>query len=79
MINEKTVAILAPDLLGNICDWPTIRQIANKYNLRVLHDSADTLGANLSGNPVGIFSDMSIQASMDHISLIVLATVALYV
>ena len=60
MINEKTVAILAPDLLGNICDWPTIRQIANKYNLRVLHDSADTLGANLSGNPVGIFSDMSI-------------------
>ena len=60
MINEKTVAILAPDLLGNICDWPTIRQIANKYNLRVLHDSADTLGANLSGNPVCIFSDMSI-------------------
>ena len=37
MINEKTVAILAPDLLGNICDWP-VRQIANKYNLRVLHD-----------------------------------------
>ena len=60
MINEKTVGILAPDLLGNICDWPRIRQIANKYNLKVLHDSADTLGAELSGDPVGIFSDMSI-------------------
>jgi CDP-4-dehydro-6-deoxyglucose reductase, E1 len=60
MINEKTVGILAPDLLGNICDWPTIRQIANKYNLKVLHDSADTLGAELAGDPVGIHSDMSI-------------------
>ena len=60
MINEKTVAILAPDLLGNICDWSKIRQIANKYDLKVLHDSADTLGANLSGEPAGIFSDMSI-------------------
>jgi CDP-6-deoxy-D-xylo-4-hexulose-3-dehydrase len=60
MINEKTVGILAPDLLGNICDWPRIRQIADKYNLKVLHDSADTLGADLSGDPVGIFSDMSI-------------------
>ena len=60
MINEKTVGILAPDLLGNICDWPKIRQIADKYNLKVLHDSADTLGADLSGEPVGTFSDMSI-------------------
>lgn len=60
MINENTLGILAPDLLGNICDWPKIRQIADKYNLKVLHDSADTLGADLLGEPVGTFSDMSI-------------------
>jgi len=60
MISDKTVAILAPDLLGNICDWPRIRKIADQYGLKVLHDSADTLGAELSETPVGKYSDMSI-------------------
>jgi len=60
MISDKTVAILAPDLLGNICDWPKIRKIADQYGLKVLHDSADTLGATLSEIPVGQYSDMSI-------------------
>ena len=60
MISDKTVAILAPDLLGNICDWPKIRKIADQYSLKVLHDSADTLGATLSEIPVGHYSDMSI-------------------
>ena len=46
---EKTVAILAPNLMGNICDWEKIRLIANKYNLIVIEDSADTLGATLNG------------------------------
>lgn len=60
MITDKTVAILAPDLLGNICDWPKIRDIADKYGLKVLHDSADTLGATINGISVGSYSDMSI-------------------
>jgi CDP-6-deoxy-D-xylo-4-hexulose-3-dehydrase len=60
MITRKTVGILAPDLLGNICDWPEIRKIADKYNLKVLHDSADTLGATIVNEPVGSYSDMSI-------------------
>ena len=47
MITEKTVAILAPNLMGNLCNWPKIREIANKYNLLVIEDSADTLGATL--------------------------------
>ena len=28
-INKNTKAILAPNLLGNLCDWPLIRNIAN--------------------------------------------------
>ena len=60
MITDKTVAILAPDLLGNVCDWPKIREIADKYNLKVIHDSADTLGASINGVPAGFYSDMSI-------------------
>ena len=60
LITDKTVAILAPNLLGNLCDWEKIRNIANKYDLKVIEDSADTLGATLKNIPSGKFSDMSI-------------------
>jgi len=59
-INKRTVAILAPNLMGNLCDWPEIRKIADKYNLIVIEDSADTLGATINGKSSGVYSDMSI-------------------
>ena len=59
-ISENTKAILAPNLLGNLCDWPLIRKIADKYNLVVIEDSADTLGAKIDGNSSGFYSDISI-------------------
>ena len=59
-INKNTKAILAPNLLGNLCDWPLIRKIADKYNLVVIEDSADTLGAKIDGNSSGFYSDISI-------------------
>ncbi|MDE0784933.1 MAG: aminotransferase class I/II-fold pyridoxal phosphate-dependent enzyme, partial [Planktomarina sp.] len=60
LISDKTVAILAPNLMGNLCDWPKIREIADKYNLTVIEDSADTLGATVNGKSSGFYSDMSI-------------------
>ena len=60
MITDKTVAILAPNLMGNLCNWPEIRKIADKYNLIVIEDSADTLGATIAGEKSGMYSDMSI-------------------
>tara|TARA_B100001939_G_scaffold347065_1_gene367552 strand:+ start:1087 stop:2292 length:1206 start_codon:yes stop_codon:yes gene_type:complete len=60
MITDKTVAILAPNLMGNLCNWPKIREIADKYNLIVIEDSADTLGATIDGKSSGFYSDMSI-------------------
>ena len=59
-ITDKTVAILAPNLMGNLCNWPKIRSIADKYNLTVIEDSADTLGATINGKSSGFYSDMSI-------------------
>ena len=60
MLSEKTVAILAPNLLGNICNWPEIRAIADANNLIVIEDSADTLGGKINGRYSGYYSDMSI-------------------
>ena len=47
-------------MLGNLCDWPLIRKIADKYNLIVIEDSADTLGAKINGKYSGFYSDISI-------------------
>jgi CDP-4-dehydro-6-deoxyglucose reductase, E1 len=59
-ITKKTKAILVPNLIGNIPNWKKIRAIANKYNLKVLEDSADTLGAKINNKSTGIYSDISI-------------------
>ena len=59
-ITKKTKAIMIPNLIGNLPDWKKIRQIANKYKLLVIEDSADTLGATINNKPSGIFSDISI-------------------
>ena len=37
MVTDNTVAILAPDLLGNLCDWEKIREMP-KYGLIVIQD-----------------------------------------
>ena len=60
MITDKTVAILAPNLMGNICDWEKISNIAKQYNLVIIEDSADTLGGKLNNKSSGSYSDMSI-------------------
>ena len=59
-ITKKTKALLIPNLIGNLPNWKKIRQIANKYNLLVMEDSADTLGATINSRPSGIYSDISI-------------------
>ena len=59
-ITKKTKAILVPNLIGNIPNWKKIRSIAKKYNLKILEDSADTLGAKINNKPTGIYSDISI-------------------
>ena len=52
-INKKTVALMIPNLLGNIADWKKINKIAKKYNLRVIEDSADTIGYTINKKNVG--------------------------
>lgn len=58
-ITDRTEAMVIPDLMGNFADWDKIRQIANKHNLALLHDSADTIGHTLRGSPVGTRADIS--------------------
>ena len=58
-INKKTVALMIPNLLGNIADWKKIDKIAKKYNLKIIEDSADTIGYTVSKKKLGRYSDVT--------------------
>tara|TARA_Y100000590_G_scaffold290595_1_gene327119 strand:+ start:1873 stop:3078 length:1206 start_codon:yes stop_codon:yes gene_type:complete len=57
-INKKTAAIMIPNLLGNIAEWKFIYSIAKKYNLKVIEDSADTIGFTYLKKNTGKYSDV---------------------
>ena len=61
-INEKTSAIIAPDLMGNICEWEKIQEIVSRKNknIKIICDSADTLGASLFSKSTGSYCDAAI-------------------
>ena len=58
-INAKTVALMIPNLLGNIADWKKISAIAKKYKLNVIEDSADTIGYTIDNKTSGKYSDIT--------------------
>ena len=58
-ITKNTKAILGINLMGNIADWIKIKMIAKKYNLVVIEDSADTIGAKINNRSTGFYTDAS--------------------
>ena len=58
-INKKTVAIMIPNLLGNVPNWQAIYKIAKKHKLKVIEDSADTIGYTYNNKNFGKYSDIS--------------------
>lgn len=60
MITPNTRAMCIPNLIGNVCDWEQLATIAKRHGLKVIEDSADTLGATLNGQSSGHWSDISI-------------------
>jgi len=58
-INKNTKAIIIPNLLGNIPNYKKIINIAKKYSLKVIEDSADKIGYSVNGKNFGKFSDIS--------------------
>lgn len=43
-LTNKTVAIMIPNLLGNVCKWKEIYHFAKNFKLKVIEDCADTIG-----------------------------------
>jgi dTDP-4-amino-4,6-dideoxygalactose transaminase len=58
-ITSRTRVILPVHLYGQLADMPAIIEIANKYDLLVLEDSAQSHGAEIEGKKAGNWGDAS--------------------
>jgi UDP-2-acetamido-2-deoxy-ribo-hexuluronate aminotransferase len=58
-ITNKTKAIMPVSLYGQPADMDTIQAIANKYNLKVIIDGAQSFGSTYSGKTDSNFGDIS--------------------
>ena len=55
-ITEKTKAIMPVHWAGYPCDMGQINRLADKYDLPVIEDAAQALGAHYKGKPIGAVS-----------------------
>ncbi len=58
-LSKKTVAVMAPHLIGNFVDMPAIRAFCKKHHLIFIEDSCDTIGGKFRGAPSGKWSDVT--------------------
>jgi perosamine synthetase len=52
-ITERTKAIVAVDIFGYPCELDELRQLAERHGLALIQDSAEALGAEYKGVPIG--------------------------
>ena len=58
-ITKKTKAIISVDLYGHPVDFDRLKKICQKHNLKLISDSAESLGSLYKGKPTGSQGDIS--------------------
>jgi CDP-6-deoxy-D-xylo-4-hexulose-3-dehydrase len=58
-VSSKTKAIMIAHSLGNPFDLDEVMRVAKKYNLWVVEDDCDSLGATYRGKKTGTFGDIA--------------------
>ena len=58
-ITPKTKAIMLAHTLGNPFNLEKVKELCNKYNLWLVEDCCDALGAKYNGQHVGMFGDIA--------------------
>ncbi|MBM7703021.1 DegT/DnrJ/EryC1/StrS family aminotransferase [Metabacillus iocasae] len=61
-ITDKTKAILVVHIFGHPCNMEKIMDIANRYQLKVIEDACESIGATWNGQYTGTFGDISVFA-----------------
>lgn len=58
LITPRTVAIAPTHVMGSVCDMDPILAVAEKYNLKVIEDCAQSPGGQYKGKYVGSLGDL---------------------
>ncbi len=59
---EKVKALLVVDAFGQPADWDRFKEIGKKYNLRLIEDSAEALGAEYKSKKAGSLGEVGVFA-----------------
>ena len=59
---EKVKALLVVDAFGQPADWDRFKEIEKKYNLKLIEDSAEALGAEYKGERAGSLGEVGVFA-----------------
>ncbi len=57
-ITDKTKAILPVDLYGHPAEYTALKVLAEKYNLKIIEDSCQAVGAEFNGERAGKLGDL---------------------
>ena len=59
-ITDKTKIIIPVHLYGQMCNMKKIKEIAEKYNIKILEDAAQAHGAEFDGKKPGFYGDIAV-------------------
>ena len=59
-ITPRTRAIIGVNLYGSMCDWKRLREIADRHNLFLIEDAAESLGSTYCGKAAGSLGDVAV-------------------
>lgn len=59
-ISDRTCAVIAVDLFGNPVDHYALREILEPYNIYLIDDAAQALGAKYDNRYIGSFGDLAV-------------------
>ncbi len=57
--NRLPKAVLSVDIIGQCCDYDSLRAICNEFEVPLIEDAAEALGATYRDRPAGSFGDMA--------------------
>jgi len=60
IVEHKPKAFIPVDLYGQSCDYDVITDLCEKYNVLLIEDAAEALGADYKGKKCGSFGEMGI-------------------
>ena len=65
-ITKKTKAIIGVDIYGETADWDKIREIAKKFNIQTIEDSAQSLGGYYKQKRSGTLANIGVFSLNRH-------------